>query len=101
VRIASQALGIALSSLNESKKFALEREQFGAPIAKLQAIQFFIADMATRLQAARLLTWQAARRKDLGEVFTKEAAMAKQQEAGKENKLKARKILLKTKQSQT
>ncbi len=77
IGIASQALGIARSAFEASKKFALEREQFGAPIAKLQAIQWFIADMATRLQAARLLTWSAARSKDLGLKYTKEAAMAK------------------------
>jgi butyryl-CoA dehydrogenase len=77
IGIASQALGIGRCALDASRKFALEREQFGAPIAKLQAIQFFIADMATRLQAARLLTWNAARLKDLGENYTKEAAMAK------------------------
>jgi butyryl-CoA dehydrogenase len=77
IGIASQALGIARCALEASKKFALEREQFGAPIAKLQAIQFFIADMATRLQSARLLTWNAARMKDLGLKYTKEAAMAK------------------------
>lgn len=77
IGIASQALGIARCALDASKKFAMEREQFGAPIAKLQAIQFHIADMATRLQAARLLTWSAARAKDLGLKYTKEAAMAK------------------------
>jgi butyryl-CoA dehydrogenase len=77
IGIASQALGIAKCALDASKKFAKEREQFGAPIAKLQAIQFFIADMAVRLQGARLLTWNAARLKDAHEKFTKEAAMAK------------------------
>lgn len=77
IGIAAQALGISKCALDASRKFALEREQFGAPIAKLQAIQFFIADMATRLQSARLLTWSAARNKDLGLKFTKEAAMAK------------------------
>jgi butyryl-CoA dehydrogenase len=77
IGIASQALGIARCALDASKRFASEREQFGAPIAKLQAIQFHIADMATRLQAARLLTWHAARAKDLGHKYTKEAAMAK------------------------
>ncbi|MBI2712523.1 MAG: acyl-CoA dehydrogenase family protein [Bdellovibrio sp.] len=77
IGIAAQALGIARSALDASKKFAAEREQFGAPIMKLQAIQFFIADMATRLQGARLLTWAAARNKDLGLRYTKEAAMAK------------------------
>ena len=77
IGIAAQALGIARCALEASKKFALEREQFGAPIAKLQAIQWHIADMATRLQAARLLTWNAARLKDAGVRFSKEAAMAK------------------------
>jgi butyryl-CoA dehydrogenase len=77
IGIASQALGIASCAFEASKKFASEREQFGAPIAKLQAIQFYIAQMATRLQAARLLTWSAARNKDLGLKYTKEAAMAK------------------------
>jgi butyryl-CoA dehydrogenase len=77
IGIASQALGIARCAFDASKHFALEREQFGAPIAKLQAIQWHIADMATRLQAARLLTWSAAKAKDLGLKYTKEAAMAK------------------------
>src|SRR5690606_3476453 len=77
IGIAAQALGIARCALEASKKFATEREQFGAPISKLQAIQFHISDMATRLQAARLLTWNAARLKDSGARYTKEAAMAK------------------------
>jgi butyryl-CoA dehydrogenase len=77
IGIAAQALGIARAALHASKKFALEREQFGAPIAKLQAIQWMIADMSTRLQAARLLTWYAAKTRDAGKKYTKEAAMAK------------------------
>ena len=77
IGIASQALGIARCAFEASKKFANEREQFGAPIAKLQAIQFHIADMATRLEAARLLTWFAAKKKDQGMKYSKEAAMAK------------------------
>jgi butyryl-CoA dehydrogenase len=77
IGIAGQALGIARCALEASKKFASEREQFGAPIAKLQAIQWHISDMATRLQAARLLTWNAARLKDAGIKYSKEAAMAK------------------------
>lgn len=77
IGIASQALGIARCAFDASKKFASEREQFGAPIAKLQAIQFHLADMATRLQGARLLTWHAAKRKDAGLEFGREAAMAK------------------------
>lgn len=77
IGIASQALGIASAALEASKKFAREREAFGAPIAKLQAIQFHVADMATRLDAARLLTWRAAAKAATGERFTREAAMAK------------------------
>ena len=77
IGIAAQALGIGRCALDASKKFASEREQFGAPISKLQAIQFHIADMATRTQAARLLTWSAAKNKDLGLKYTREAAMAK------------------------
>ena len=77
IGIAAQALGIARCAFEASRKFAAEREQFGAPIAKLQAIQFHLADMATRLQAARLLTWNAARCKDAGLKYSKEAAMAK------------------------
>jgi len=77
IGIAAQALGIATCATEASKKFAMEREQFGAPIAKLQAIQFYIAEMTTRLQGARLLTWFAAQRKDQGLPFSREAAMAK------------------------
>lgn len=77
IGIAAQALGIARCAFDASKKFATEREQFGGPISKLQAIQFHLADMATRLQAARLLTWSAAKNKDAGLKYTREAAMAK------------------------
>lgn len=77
IGIAAQALGIARCALDAAKRFSSEREQFGAPISKLQAIQFHVADMATRTQAARLLTWNAANCKDQGLKYTKEAAMAK------------------------
>lgn len=77
IGIAGQALGIASAALEAAKKFAMERQAFGAPIAKLQGIQWHIADMATRLDAARLLTWRAAALKDAGERYTREAAMAK------------------------
>lgn len=77
IGIAAQALGIATCAVEASKNFAMEREQFGAPIAKLQAIQFYVAEMTTRLQGARLLTWFAAQRKDQGLPFSREAAMAK------------------------
>lgn len=77
IGIAAQALGIGRCALEASKKFAADREQFGAPISKLQAIQFHIADMATRMQSSRLLVWNAARLKDAGANYSKEAAMAK------------------------
>ncbi len=77
IGIAAQALGIAQASLEAAVEYAKERKAFGEPIAKLQAIQFKLADMAMRLEGARLLTWRAAALKDKGAKYTKEAAMAK------------------------
>jgi len=77
IGIASQALGIAKSALESSIRYAKERHQFGKPIAKFQAIQWKIADMATRYEAARLLTLRAANLKDQGERYSQESAMAK------------------------
>ncbi len=77
IGIAAQALGIAQAALEEAVAYAKQREAFGAPIANLQAIQFKLADMALRLDSARLLTWRAAQLKDQGARFTGEAAMAK------------------------
>jgi butyryl-CoA dehydrogenase len=77
IGIAAQALGIASAALKAAKKFSKERLAFGKPISNLQGIQWYIADMATRLDAARLLTWRAAMKKDSGEKYTREAAMAK------------------------
>ncbi len=77
IGIAAQALGIGRAAYEASLKYALEREAFGQPISQLQAIQFKLADMATRLDAARLLTLRAAILKDRKVRFTKEAAMAK------------------------
>jgi len=77
IGIASQALGIARAALEESIEFAKERQSFGKPIAKHQAIQFKLADMATRLDAARLLTLQAAWLKDSGQRFSQQSAMCK------------------------
>jgi len=77
IGIAAQALGIGQAALDASVAYAKERKAFGAPIEKLQAIQFKIADMALRLESSRLLTWRAASLKDQGAKFTKEAAMAK------------------------
>src|SRR5512136_1487066 len=77
IGIASQALGIARAALEAAVEYSKTRVQFGAPIAKLQAIQWMIADMATDLDAARLLTLRAAFLKDNKQRYEKEAAMAK------------------------
>jgi alkylation response protein AidB-like acyl-CoA dehydrogenase len=77
IGIAAQALGIAQGSLEAAIKYARERVQFGKPISQFQAIQFMLADMETRISAARLLTYQAAWKKDQGQNFSAEAAMAK------------------------
>lgn len=74
---AAQAVGIGQQAFNEARKYAGEREQFGRPIIKFQAIQFYLVEMATRLEAARLLTLRAAALADTGERFSAEAAMAK------------------------
>merc|ERR1719240_2368444 len=77
IGIAGQALGIAQASLECAIAYAQERKAFEKPIAKLQAIQFKLADMAMRVESARLLTHRAAAMKANGENYTKEAAMAK------------------------
>ncbi|KAK6483639.1 short-chain specific acyl-CoA dehydrogenase [Huso huso] len=77
VGIAAQALGIAQAALDCAVDYAEKRTAFGAPISKLQGIQFKLADMALALEGARLLTWRAAMLKDNGKPYTKEAAMAK------------------------
>jgi len=77
IGIASQAVGIAQAALDESIEYSKQRQQFGRPIAKFQAIQWMIADMATRIEASRYLVYSAAYKKDNGEGFSKEAAMAK------------------------
>jgi len=75
--IAAQACGIARAALEHATRYAAERRQFGRPIREFEAIQFKLADMATRLAAARALLHEAARRKDAGERATRWAAMAK------------------------
>ncbi len=77
IGIASQALGIAKAALEAATEYAKQREQFGKPIGAFQAIQWKIADMATRYDAARLLTLRAANLKDRGERYGEQAAMAK------------------------
>ena len=77
IGIAAQAVGIAQAALEECIEYAQQRQQFGRPIAKFQAIQWMIADMATKITAARYLVYNAAYTKDKGGRFSKEAAMAK------------------------
>jgi butyryl-CoA dehydrogenase len=77
IGIAAQAVGIAQAAFEDALAYAQEREQFGRPIAGFQAIQFFLADMTTELEAARLLTWKAAWAKRHQKRYTLEAAQAK------------------------
>ncbi|MBL8982546.1 MAG: acyl-CoA dehydrogenase family protein [Gemmatimonadetes bacterium] len=77
--IAAQAIGIARAALEHSVDYAAERKQFGKPIKEFQAIQFKLADMATRITSARALLYAAASAKDRGEPITQFASMAKLQ----------------------
>ena len=77
ISIASLAIGIAKGAYEAALKYAKEREQFGKPIAAFQAIGFKLADMATKIESAELLTEQAAYLKNNGKPMTKESAMAK------------------------
>ncbi|UCE38575.1 MAG: acyl-CoA dehydrogenase [Thermoplasmata archaeon] len=77
IGIAAQAVGIAQAALDESIEYSKQRQQFGRPISKFQAIQWMIVDMATHIEGARYLVYNAAYVKDKGERFSKEAAMAK------------------------
>jgi butyryl-CoA dehydrogenase len=77
ISIGAMALGIAQGAFDKALKYAKEREQFGQPIAKFQAIQWKLADMATQIEAARHLIYDASELKDKGERFIKESAMAK------------------------
>ncbi|MEO0333324.1 MAG: acyl-CoA dehydrogenase family protein, partial [Bacteroidota bacterium] len=77
ISIAALSLGIAKGAYEASVKYAKEREQFGKPIAKFQGISFKIADMATKIAAAELLTRKAGEMKDAGQKVTKMSAMAK------------------------
>ena len=77
IGIGAQMVGLAQGSFEHGVKYAQERQQFGKPIAEFQAVQFQLADLATEIEAARLLTYNAARRREVGAPFLKEAAMAK------------------------
>lgn len=77
IGIGAQMVGVAQGALDAARRYALEREQFGKKIAEFQGIQFLLADCATRLEAARLLVYNAARLKEGGQPFVREAAIAK------------------------
>jgi len=77
IGIASQALGIAQGSLEAAVAYSKERKAFGKPIADLQGIQFKLADMATHIEAARMLVYHAASLKDEKKKYSQAAAMAK------------------------
>jgi butyryl-CoA dehydrogenase/short/branched chain acyl-CoA dehydrogenase len=77
IGIGAQMLGVARGAWEYAAKYAQERTQFGKPIAEFQGIQFQIAQMATEIEAARLMVYNAARMKDAGINFVKEAAMTK------------------------
>ena len=77
IGVAAQALGIAQGALDEAIKYTKERVQFGRPLAKFQNTQFTLAEMETKVNAARWLVYDAAEKKDAGMNMTKESAMAK------------------------
>ncbi len=77
IGIAAQAVGVGQASIDASIKFAKERQAFGKTISAFQAIQFYLADMQTKVDAARLLTWEASWKKDQGQPYGREAAMCK------------------------
>ena len=77
IGIGAQMLGLAAGAWEHAARWAKERKQFGKPIAEFQAMQFQLAEMATEVEAARLMVYNAARLKDRGEDFLKEAAMCK------------------------
>jgi butyryl-CoA dehydrogenase len=77
IGIAAQALGIARACVEEATAYARQRQQFGVPIGEFQAVRWALADMVTRLEAARQLTYRAAVLRGAGQPCTQEAAMAK------------------------
>lgn len=77
IGIAAQMIGLAQGAFGAAKDYALERRQFGQAIAQFQAVQFQLAEMATEIEAGRLMVYNAARLKDCGQPFRQQAAMAK------------------------
>jgi len=77
IGIGAQMVGVAQGAFEHGVRYSQERQQFGRPIAEFQAVQFLLAELATEIEASRLLTYNAARMRDTGASFIKEAAMAK------------------------
>jgi short/branched chain acyl-CoA dehydrogenase len=77
IGIGAQMVGVAQGAFEYALRYSQERQQFGKPIAEFQAVQFVLSEMATEIEASRLLTYNAARLRDSGASFIKEAAMAK------------------------
>ena len=77
IGIGAQMVGVSQGALEHGLQYSQERKQFGRAIADFQAIQFLLAELATEIEASRLLTYNAARLRDAGQPFIKEAAMAK------------------------
>jgi alkylation response protein AidB-like acyl-CoA dehydrogenase len=77
IGIGAQMVGLAQGAYEQALKYSRERRQFGRPISEFQAVQFLLAELATQIEAARLLTYNAARLRDVNLPFVKEAAMAK------------------------
>ena len=77
IAVAAQAVGISQTALESAIKYSKERRSFGESISNFQGIQFMIADMTTKVEASRLLTWKSATLKSLGQKYTKYSAMAK------------------------
>jgi alkylation response protein AidB-like acyl-CoA dehydrogenase len=77
IGIGAQMLGLAEGAWGHAAKYAKERRQFGKPIAEFQAVQFALAEMATEIEAAKLMVYNAARLKDAGQSYVREAAMTK------------------------
>jgi alkylation response protein AidB-like acyl-CoA dehydrogenase len=94
INVAARGVGLATAALNDSLRYSQQRRTFGKPICQHQAIQLKLADMATRVEAARLLVEQAARKYDTGERCDLEAGMAKlfASEAAVENSLEAMRV---------
>jgi short/branched chain acyl-CoA dehydrogenase len=77
IGIGAQMVGVAQGSFDHGLKYAQERQQFGKPISEFQGVQFLLSELATEIEASRLLTYNAARLRDTGSSFIKEAAMSK------------------------